>query len=75
MAPLAALCCVIVPKVTPLLSTAVTRRQTQTHCGLQKKGSEKRKGLCLEQDEENELLLNPHKEILFFLPTQGYIVV
>lgn len=70
----AALCGVIVPKVTPLLSTAVTRRQTQTCCGFKKKKKrqEKRKGLCLEQDVENELLLNPHKEILFFLSIQGY---
>lgn len=71
MAKLVALCGVIVPKVSPLLSTAVTRRQTQTCCGFKKKEG-KRKGLCLEQDVENELLLNPHKEILFFLSIQGY---
>lgn len=62
MAMLAALCSVIVPKVTSLLSAAVTRRQTQTCCGFQE-GKKKRKGLCLEQDVENEFLLIPHEEI------------
>ena len=37
MAMLATLCGVIVLKVSPLLSTAVTRRQTQTCCGFKRK--------------------------------------
>lgn len=44
MAMLAAFCGVIVTKVIPLLSTAVTRRQTQTCCCL-KKEEERRKDL------------------------------
>lgn len=43
MAMLAALCCVIVTKVTPLLSTAVTRGQKQMCCGLKKKARKKKK--------------------------------
>lgn len=43
MAMLAALCGVIVTKVTPLLSTAVTRRQTQTRCGFKKRARKKKR--------------------------------
>lgn len=72
MAVPSALCGVIVPKVTPLLSTAVTRRQTQTCCGLKKEGKRKEKACVLDRMWKIELLLNPQKEILFFLPIQGY---
>lgn len=58
--------------LSPVSLTAVSRRQTQTCCGLEKKSEKKRWLVLVEQDVENELLNPPTpKEILFFLLIQG----